>query len=212
MPAAVAHVATREDAAAAALERVRPGDLVLVKGSRGIGTDLVVDRAQGGVRLMLYYLLYLRNYWPVLNVARYITFRTAAASFTALAIGLLLGPWMIRKLREFQIGQVIRQEGPATHRTKAGHPDDGRLADPDLGARADAAVGRPDERRSSGLRCCRPPRSAAIGFADDYLKIVRRSHHGLLPALQDGLAGRRRRSRSVSRCCCSPATTSTTPG
>ena len=40
----VTHVATREEAAALALERVRPGDLVLVKGSRGIGTDLVVDR------------------------------------------------------------------------------------------------------------------------------------------------------------------------
>jgi UDP-N-acetylmuramyl pentapeptide synthase len=45
MPAErVTHVPTREDAAALALKRVRPGDLVLVKGSRGIGTDLVVDR------------------------------------------------------------------------------------------------------------------------------------------------------------------------
>jgi UDP-N-acetylmuramoyl-tripeptide--D-alanyl-D-alanine ligase len=43
-PARVTHVRTREEAAALALERVRPGDLVLVKGSRGIGTDLVVDR------------------------------------------------------------------------------------------------------------------------------------------------------------------------
>jgi UDP-N-acetylmuramoyl-tripeptide--D-alanyl-D-alanine ligase len=41
---AVVHVATREEAASAALERARPGDLILVKGSRGIGTDLVVDR------------------------------------------------------------------------------------------------------------------------------------------------------------------------
>jgi UDP-N-acetylmuramoyl-tripeptide--D-alanyl-D-alanine ligase len=40
----VTHVANRDDAAAAALDRVRPGDLVLIKGSRGIGTDLVVDR------------------------------------------------------------------------------------------------------------------------------------------------------------------------
>src|SRR5215216_4548277 len=71
---------------------------------------------------MLYYLHYLSGYVPLLNVTRYITFRTAAASITALAIGLLTGPWMIRKLREFQIGQVIRQEGPATHRTKAGTP------------------------------------------------------------------------------------------
>jgi phospho-N-acetylmuramoyl-pentapeptide-transferase len=129
---------------------------------------------------MLYYLHYLSTYWPVLNVTRYITFRTAAASLTALALGLLLGPWIIRKLREFQIGQVIRQEGPATHRTKAGTPTMGglliltsalvptllwaNLANPFVGVAvlATAAFG-------------------AIGFADDYLKIVRRSHHGLRP-------------------------------
>ena len=63
----------------------------------------------------------------MLNVTRYITFRTAAASLSALAISLALGPWMIRKLREFQIGQVIRQEGPPTHRPKAGTPTMGGL-------------------------------------------------------------------------------------
>jgi UDP-N-acetylmuramoyl-tripeptide--D-alanyl-D-alanine ligase len=41
---AVVHVANRDEAVAVTLERVRPGDLILVKGSRGIGTDLVVDR------------------------------------------------------------------------------------------------------------------------------------------------------------------------
>ncbi|HEX6973121.1 MAG TPA: hypothetical protein VF147_01905, partial [Vicinamibacterales bacterium] len=62
-----------------------------------------------------------------LNVFRYITFRTAGASVTALALCLVLGPWMIRRLREFQIGQVIRQEGPQTHRAKAGTPTMGGL-------------------------------------------------------------------------------------
>src|ERR671910_1329783 len=76
---------------------------------------------------MLYYLHHFSGYLPILNVTRYITFRTAAASLTALAIGLFVGPLMIRKLREFQIGQVIRQEGPATHRTKAGTPTMGAL-------------------------------------------------------------------------------------
>ena len=57
---------------------------------------------------MLYYLHYLSDYVQVMNVTRYITFRTAAASLTALAIGLFLGPFFIRKVREFQIGQVIR--------------------------------------------------------------------------------------------------------
>ena len=50
----------------------------------------------------------------VLNVTRYITFRTAAREPDgARASASSLGPWMIRKLRDFQIGQVIRQEGPA---------------------------------------------------------------------------------------------------
>src|SRR6185295_17488997 len=81
---------------------------------------------------MLYHLLYQFIYpqvpqLSVLNVTRYITFRTAAASLSALAISLVLGGWMIRKLREFQIGQVIRQEGPTTHQPKAGTPTMGGL-------------------------------------------------------------------------------------
>src|SRR5262250_1083286 len=80
---------------------------------------------------MLYYLLvdlpFLRTEFSVLNVLRYITVRTAAASLFALALSLVLGPWMVRKLREFQIGQVIRQEGPTSHRPKAGTPTMGGL-------------------------------------------------------------------------------------
>jgi phospho-N-acetylmuramoyl-pentapeptide-transferase len=129
---------------------------------------------------MLYYLHHLSGYWPVLNVTRYITFRTAAASITALAIGLLVGPWMIQKLRDFQIGQVIRQEGPATHRTKAGTPTMGGLLIltsvlvPTL-LWADLAT------PFVWIAVLATAGFGAIGFADDYLKIVRRSHHGLLP-------------------------------
>ena len=66
---------------------------------------------------MLYeVLLPLEPWFGALNVVRYITFRTAAASLTALLISLVLGPWLIRKLRDFQIGQIIRQEGPQSHR------------------------------------------------------------------------------------------------
>src|SRR6266704_5940253 len=72
---------------------------------------------------MLFHLLYsLHTQISVLNVTRYITFRTAAATLSALAISLVLGPWMVRKLREFQIGQVIRAEGPQSHRAKSGTP------------------------------------------------------------------------------------------
>ena len=101
--------------------RAREGIARREDGSRG-------RTAEGGARLMLYHLLYpFHTQLSVLNVTRYITFRTAAASLSALAISLAFGPWLIRKLREFQIGQVIRQEGPTTHRPKAGHADDGRL-------------------------------------------------------------------------------------
>ena len=68
---------------------------------------------------MLYHLLYpFHTQLSVLNVTRYITFRTAASTLSALAISLAFGPWLIKKLREFQIGQVIRTEGPQSHRAE----------------------------------------------------------------------------------------------
>ena len=136
---------------------------------------------------MLYYLLPpLSPMFGVLNVTRYITFRTAAASLTALLISLVFGPWLIRKLRDFQIGQIIRQEGPQSHRAKAGTPTMGGLliltaaivptllwadlANPYIWIAVLATLG-----------------FGAVGFADDYLKIVRRSHHGLIPRYKIGL-------------------------
>ena len=73
---------------------------------------------------MLYFLLYERlfRYASPLRVFRYVTFRTAFASLTALFLCIALGPWLIGKLRQFQIGQYIREEGPKSHRKKAGTP------------------------------------------------------------------------------------------
>src|SRR6266404_2661545 len=73
---------------------------------------------------MLLYLFYhlLQRYFHALNVFRYITVRTALASITALLLTLVLGPWVIRQLRILQIGQFIREEGPKSHRSKAGTP------------------------------------------------------------------------------------------
>jgi phospho-N-acetylmuramoyl-pentapeptide-transferase len=73
---------------------------------------------------MLYYLLYhvLQRYFSPLNVFRYITVRTVYASLTAMFLGLVFGPWLIRRLRELQIGQYIREEGPQEHQKKAGTP------------------------------------------------------------------------------------------
>ena len=73
---------------------------------------------------MLYWLLYeqLFHYFTPLRLFSYVTFRTAFASLTALFISIVFGPWMIRKLQEFQIGQHIREEGPKSHQKKAGTP------------------------------------------------------------------------------------------
>jgi len=73
---------------------------------------------------MLYFLLYeqLQRYFSPLRVFRYTTFRTAFASLTALFLCIALGPWLIGRLRQFQIGQYIREEGPKSHQKKAGTP------------------------------------------------------------------------------------------
>jgi len=78
---------------------------------------------------MLYWLLFetLQPIYSPLRLFGYVTFRTAFALITALMISLLLGPWMIRKLREMSIGQFIREDGPKSHQTKAGTPTMGGL-------------------------------------------------------------------------------------
>ena len=130
---------------------------------------------------MLYRLLYpLHTHFSALNVTRYITFRTAAASLTALVISLALGPWLIRKLREFQIGQVIRQEGPTTHRPKAGTPTMGGLLIL-TAALVPTLLWADLANLYVWIAVLTTVAFGAVGFADDYLKIVRRSHHGLWP-------------------------------
>jgi phospho-N-acetylmuramoyl-pentapeptide-transferase len=73
---------------------------------------------------MLYWLLY-QNLYPAISpfrIFRYVTVRTLFASLTSLLICVILGPWFIQKLREFQIGQHIREDGPKSHQKKAGTP------------------------------------------------------------------------------------------
>jgi phospho-N-acetylmuramoyl-pentapeptide-transferase len=130
---------------------------------------------------MLYHLLFpFRAQLSVLNVTGYVTFRTAAASLTALAISLLLGPWLVRKLRAFQIGQVIRQEGPTTHRPKAGTPTMGGVLIL-TAAIVPTLLWANLTNIYVWIAVLTTIGYGAIGFADDYLKIVRRSHHGLRP-------------------------------
>jgi phospho-N-acetylmuramoyl-pentapeptide-transferase len=128
---------------------------------------------------MLFHLLApLEAQISVFRVVGYITFRTAAASLTALALSLLLGPWLIRRLREFQIGQVIRTEGPASHKPKAGTPTMGGLLI--LAAVLVPTLLWADLRNPYiWIAVAATAAFGAIGFVDDYLKITRHSHHGL---------------------------------
>jgi phospho-N-acetylmuramoyl-pentapeptide-transferase len=72
---------------------------------------------------MIYHLLYpLYTTHIVFNVLKYISFRTIAATLTALLISFILGPWLIKKLKELQIGQRVREDVPSSHRVKEGTP------------------------------------------------------------------------------------------
>jgi len=143
---------------------------------------------------MLYYLLFqllfprsVQYPWlSPLRVTGFVTFRTAAASLSALAISLVLGPWLIRKLREFQVGQVIRLEGPASHRLKAGTPTMGGLLIL-AGALVPTLLWTNLTNEYMWIAVGSTTLFGAVGFLDDYLKIVRRDHHGLRPRFKFGL-------------------------
>jgi phospho-N-acetylmuramoyl-pentapeptide-transferase len=128
---------------------------------------------------MLYWLLYpMASRFPVLNVFRYITFRTAMSAVTALAVALVLGPAMIRYLRRAQIGQSIRAEGPKTHLTKAGTPTMGGLLI--LLAVVSATLLWMDlSNRFVWIALATLVGVGAVGFADDWTKVTRRRSLGL---------------------------------
>jgi phospho-N-acetylmuramoyl-pentapeptide-transferase len=128
---------------------------------------------------MLYHLLYpLHAEISALNVFRYITFRTIYAALTAFLICFLLGPWAIRKLGQLQVGQYIREDGPANHHKKAGTPTMGGILiisavgiSTLLWARLDIEYVWVILLATLG--------TAAIGFADDYLMQVKKQSKGL---------------------------------
>jgi phospho-N-acetylmuramoyl-pentapeptide-transferase len=128
---------------------------------------------------VLYYLLYsLHREISALNVVRYITFRTAVASLTALFLVLLLGPWMIERLRRLQIGQYIRDEGPQAHKAKAGTPTMGGLLIL-TGILVPTLLWGDLTSRNVWILILSTSAFGAIGFADDYLKVVKKQSMGL---------------------------------
>jgi len=136
-----------------------------------------------GVAEMLYYLFFfaLRPHFSPLNVFRYITVRTAVASLTALALSLLLGPWMIERLRAMQVKQYIREEGPKRHQEKAGTPTMGGLLI--VSAIVIPTLLWADLRNPYVLLAIAATVAfGTIGFVDDYNKVIRKHNRGLTAA------------------------------
>jgi phospho-N-acetylmuramoyl-pentapeptide-transferase len=132
---------------------------------------------------MLYYLFFfvMRRHFSPLNVFRYITVRTAVASLTALALSLLLGPWMIERLRAMQVKQYIREEGPQRHQAKAGTPTMGGLLI--VSAIVIPTLLWADLRNTYVLLAVGATLAfGAIGFIDDYNKVVSKHNRGLSAA------------------------------
>ena len=137
---------------------------------------------------MLYWLLYLKlfHYFPPFRIFRYLTFRTAFASLTALFTALIVGPIVINRLREFQIGQFIREEGPKAHQKKAGTPTMGGLLIA-ISIVVPTLLWADLSNLFVWIAVFATCAFAAIGFADDYIKVVNRRNLGLTSKAKLGL-------------------------
>ena len=129
---------------------------------------------------MLYWLLYskLFHYFPPFRIFRYLTFRTAFASLTAMFTGLIIGPLVINRLREFQIGQYIREEGPKAHQKKAGTPTMGGVLIV-ISIIVPTLLWADLSNPYVWMAVLSTTAFGAIGFADDYTKVVRKRNLGL---------------------------------
>ena len=137
---------------------------------------------------MLYWLLFtkLQHYFPPFRIFRYVTFRTAFASLTALFTALIVGPLVINRLREFQIGQYIREEGPKAHQKKAGTPTMGGLLIV-IAIVVPTLLWADLGNRFVWIAVFATCAYAAIGFADDYTKVAHRRNLGLTARQKLGL-------------------------
>ncbi|MGA2599004.1 MAG: phospho-N-acetylmuramoyl-pentapeptide-transferase [Bryobacteraceae bacterium] len=129
---------------------------------------------------MLYWLFYEKLYhvFTPFRVFQYSTFRTAFASLTALFLCIVLGPWLIAKLRAFQIGQYIREDGPKSHMKKAGTPTMGGLLIV-ISIVVPTLLWANLRNPYVWIAMFGLVAFGAIGFVDDYAKIRRKQNLGL---------------------------------
>ncbi len=128
--------------------------------------------------MLLYLTEYLAKYYSGFNVFQYLTLRAILGILSALAISLLLGPTIIRKLSHYQVGQFVRDDGPQSHLSKAGTPTMG-------GALILAAITVSTllwadlTNRYIWVVLAVTLLFGAIGFIDDYKKLIRKQSRGL---------------------------------
>jgi phospho-N-acetylmuramoyl-pentapeptide-transferase len=122
---------------------------------------------------------YLNQYYSALNVFSYVTMRTIMAALTALAIALLLGPFMIRRLTDKQIGQTVRNDGPETHLVKAGTPTMGGALII-LAIALSALLWVRLDNRYLWILLLVILGFGLIGWVDDYKKLVHKDPRGLI--------------------------------
>lgn len=129
---------------------------------------------------MLYWLLVpLKKYSIFFNVFSYITVRTALAGITALLLSLILGPWVIKLLKKYQIGEEIRAEGPKSHMEKKGTPSMGGILI--MGATLSATLLWGNLSNIYVLLGMATMFFfGLLGFWDDFLKIKKKKSSGLI--------------------------------
>jgi phospho-N-acetylmuramoyl-pentapeptide-transferase len=142
---------------------------------------------------LLYWLLYEKLYpfFRPFRIFRYLTVRTAFASLTALLIALFIGPWVIQKLREFQIGQFVREDGPQSHLKKTGTPTMGGILIV-IAVILPTVLWSDPSNAFVWIAVFAMLSFGAVGFADDYIKVVKRRSLGLTARaklLYQGMAG-----------------------
>lgn len=129
--------------------------------------------------MLLYLFEYLQQYQSGFNVFQYLTLRAVMSVITALVISFIIGPYMIRRLNLYQIGQTIRHDGPSSHLSKAGTPTMG-------GALLLVAVTVTTllwadlDNRYVWIVLLTTLLFGVIGWVDDYKKLVLRDPRGLI--------------------------------
>ena len=133
--------------------------------------------------MVLKFLYPLVKYFTFFNIFQYITFRAAYAALTALLISLIVGPLLIKKLKEKRVGEEIRGDGPRTHLAKSGTPTMGGILII-FSLLVSVLLWQDLENYYTWILILATLGFGCIGFVDDYLKTFKKSRTGLRAGLK----------------------------